>query len=49
LNLLFGKNDFVERSKILLEIATDQQIILLDYQNNFVKTLKNNEQCCKKF
>jgi len=32
------KNDFVEGSKILLD--TDLKIILLDYQNNFVRTLK---------
>jgi len=35
-----------EGSKILLD--TDLKIIL-DHQNNFVKALKNNEQCCKKF
>jgi len=34
---LHGKNDFAERSKILLDI--DLKIILLDHQNN--------EQCCK--
>jgi len=33
-----GKNDFAEGSKILLD--TDQKIILLDYQNNFVGILK---------
>jgi len=32
------KNDFAERSKILLD--TDLKIILLDHQNNFVRTLK---------
>jgi len=35
---LHGKNDFVERSKILLD--TDLKIILLDHQNNFVGILK---------
>jgi len=35
---LHGKNDFAERSKILLD--TDLKIILLDHQNNFVGTLK---------
>jgi len=33
-----GENDFAERSKILLD--TNQKIILLDHQNNFVGTLK---------
>jgi len=45
--ILYGKNDFAERSKILLN--TDLKIILFDYQNNFIGILKNNEQCCKKF
>jgi len=36
--LSYGKNDFTERSKILLD--TDLKIILLDYQNNFVGILK---------
>jgi len=40
------RRNFAERSKILLN--TDLKI-LLDNQNNFVGTLKNNEQCCKKF
>jgi len=35
--LAHGKNDFAERSKILLD--TDLKIILLE----------NNERCCKKF
>jgi len=35
---LHGKNDFAERSKILLD--TDLKIILLDYQNNLIGTLK---------
>jgi len=35
---IHGKSDFAERSKILL--TTDWKIILLDHQNNFVKTLK---------
>jgi len=38
---------FSEGSKILLD--TDLKIILLDQQNNFVETLKINEQYCKKF
>jgi len=42
-----GKNDFAEGAKILLDI--DLKIILLGRQNNFVRNLKNNEQCCKKF
>jgi len=29
-------------------LDTDQKIILLNHQNNLVRTLKNNEQC-KKF
>jgi len=32
------KNDFAERYKLLLD--TDLKIILLDHQNNFVRTLK---------
>jgi len=36
--LLHGKNDFVERFQILLDI--DLKIILLDHQNNFM-VLKN--------
>jgi len=44
---IHGKNDFAERSKILLDI--DLKIILLSQQNNFTGTLKNNEQCCEKF
>jgi len=35
--LLHGKNDFAEGCKIL---NTDLKVILLDYQNNFVGTLK---------
>jgi len=33
-----GKNDFVDKFKILLH--TDLKIILLDSQNNSVRTLK---------
>jgi len=33
---LHGKNDFAKRSKILLD--TDLKIILLEHQNNFVRT-----------
>jgi len=40
------KNDF-EESKILLDI--DLKIILLDYQNNFVKTLKIMSNIAKNF
>jgi len=40
------KNDF-ERSKILLN--TDQEIILLDYQNNFVGILKIINNAAKNF
>jgi len=47
LQRLHGKNDFAEGSKILLD--TDLRIILLNHQNNFVKTnLKTNEECYKK-
>jgi len=42
-----GKNDFVERSKILLD--TDLKIICSDYQNNFVGTLKIMSNTAKKF
>jgi len=37
---IHGKNDFAERSKILLD--TDLKIILLDHQNNFVGILTSN-------
>jgi len=36
--ILHRKNEFAEKSKILLDI--DQKIILLDYQNHFVRILK---------
>jgi len=42
---------YTERT-ILLNLKlldTDLKIILLDYKNNFVGNLKNNERCCKKF
>jgi len=45
--IIYGKKDFAEGSKILLD--TDLKMILLDHQNNFVVIFKNNEQCCKKF
>jgi len=45
--ILHGKNDFVERSKILLDI--DLKIILLDYQNNFVGTLKTISNAATNF
>jgi len=44
---MHGKNDFAEESKILL--ATDLKIILLDYQNNFVGTLKIMSNAAKNF
>jgi len=37
-NNIYGKNDFAERSKILLD--TYLKIILLDYQSNFFGILK---------
>jgi len=42
--LVHGKNNFVEGSKILLDI--DLKIILLDYQNNFgiIKIMSNIEK-----
>jgi len=42
-NILHGKNDFAEKSKIL------PKIILLDYQNNFVGTLKIISNAAKNF
>jgi len=41
------KNDFAERSKILLD--TGLKIILLDHQNNFVGTLKITCNAAKNF
>jgi len=41
-----GKNNFAEGSKILLD--TDLKIIL-DYQNNFVRTLKITSNIAKNF
>jgi len=41
------KNDFAERSKILLD--TDLKIILLDHQNNFVEILKTMSNAAKNF
>jgi len=41
------KNDFAERSKILLD--TDLKIILSDYQNNFVGILKIMSNAAKSF
>jgi len=40
---MHGKNDFTEGSEILLD--TDLNIILLDHQNNFVRSLRimNND------
>jgi len=45
--LLHGKNDFVERSKILLD--TDLKIILLGHQNNFVVLKNKNNAVLKNF
>jgi len=45
--MLRRKNDFAERSKILLN--TDLKIILLDHQNNFVGTLKIVSNTAKHF
>jgi len=45
--IVHGKNDFVEKSKILLN--TDLKIILLHNQNNFVGTLKIMSITSKKF
>jgi len=45
--ILLQKNDFAERSKILLD--TDLKIILLDYQNNFLETLKITSNAAKIF
>jgi len=44
---LHGKNDFAEKSKILLDI--DQKIILLGHQNNFVGLLKMMSNAAKNF
>jgi len=44
---LHGKKDFTEESKILLN--TDLKIILLDHQNNFVRTLKIMNNAAKNF
>jgi len=41
------KKDFAEGSKILLDI--DLKIVLLDYQNNFVRTLKIMSNAAKSF
>jgi len=43
---MHGKNNFAEGSKILLD--TDLKIILLDYQNNFVESLKIMRNVAKK-
>jgi len=45
--MLHGKNDFAEGSKVLLDI--DLKIILLNYQNNFVRTLKIMSNAAKNF
>jgi len=46
-DIVYEKNDFAEGSKILLN--TDLKIILLDYQNNFVKTSKIMNNAAKNF
>jgi len=43
---MHGKNNFAERSKILLD--TDLKVIL-DHQNNFVKTLRIMSNAVKNF
>jgi len=45
--ILYGKKNFAERSKILLD--TNLKIILLDPQNNFVRTLKIMSNAAKNF
>jgi len=45
--LYYGKNDFVEGFKILLD--TDLKIILSNYQNNFIGTLKIISNAAKNF
>jgi len=45
--LIHGKNDFAERSKILLD--TDLKIILWGDQNNFVGILKIMSNAAKNF
>jgi len=44
---IHGKNDFAERSKILLD--TDVIIILSNHQNNFVGILKITSDAAKNF
>jgi len=44
--ILHGKNDFVEKSKVLLDIDLK---IILDYQNNFVRILKVMSNAAKNF
>jgi len=41
------KNDFAKKFKILLD--TDQKLILMDYQNNFVETLEIMSNAAKNF
>jgi len=45
--MLHGKNNFAERSKILLD--TDLKMILSDHQNNFVRILKIMSNAAKNF
>jgi len=44
---IHGKNDFAEKSKILLDI--DLKIILLGHQNNFVGNLEIMSNAAKNF
>jgi len=46
-SIIHEKNDFAERSKILLD--TDLKIILLNLQNNLVGTLKLMSNIAKNF
>jgi len=46
-NNISGKNDFAERSKILLD--TYLKIILLDHQSNFLGILKIMSNATKNF
>jgi len=45
-NILHGKNDFAEKSKIFLNIDLMK---IMDYQNNFVGTLKIISNAAKNF
>jgi len=48
--LLHKKNDFAEESKVLLDLyPADLKTILLDQQNDFVRTLKITSNAVKNF